>query len=94
MQKIFGQKFDTFSDNFFANTNERNHKSGNPVQTTGKVKQRKLTFKQYSPADHLVTMAGKQKLRKANQNCPRQKYSKMSELVKKVIDSVMTWKNS
>nr|XP_047909692.1 uncharacterized protein LOC106041217 isoform X1 [Anser cygnoides] len=86
VQKIFGQKFDTFGDNFFANTSERNHKSGRPVQTTGKVKQRKLTFKQYSPADHLVTTAGKPKLRRANQNCPRQKYSKMSELVKKFTE--------
>ncbi|XP_050569866.1 uncharacterized protein LOC118249263 [Cygnus atratus] len=86
MQKILGQKFDTFGDNFFANSNERNHKSGRPVQTTGKVKQRKLTFKQYSPADHLVTTASKPKSRKANQNCPRQKYSKMSELMKKFTE--------
>lgn len=88
MQKILGQKSATFSDHFFANTNERNHKSENPVETTGKVKQRKLTSKRYSPADHLVTESGKPKLRKANQNCPGRKYSKMSELVKKVTDSV------
>ncbi|NXI70622.1 APLP protein, partial [Anseranas semipalmata] len=86
MQKIFGQKSDTFSDYFFANTDERNDKSENPVQTTRKVKQRKLTFKQYGPADHLVTKAGKPKLRKANQNCPGQKYSKMSKLVKKFTE--------
>lgn len=88
MQKIFGQKSATFSDNFFRNTNERNHKSENPVETTGKVKQKKLTWKQYSPADQLVTTSGKSKLRKANQSCPGRKYSKMSDLVKKVIGSV------
>lgn len=88
MQKIFGQKSATFSDYFFANTNERNHKSENPVETTGTVNQRKLTLKRYSPTDYLVTKSGKPKLRKANQNCPRRKYSKMSELVKKVTDSV------
>ncbi|XP_054698985.1 uncharacterized protein LOC129213269 isoform X2 [Grus americana] len=86
VQKIFGQKSATFSDHFFANTNERNHKSENPVESTGKVKQRKLTSKQYSPADHLVTKSGKTKLRKANQNCPGRKYSKMSELVKKFTE--------
>ncbi|NXK56599.1 APLP protein, partial [Chauna torquata] len=86
MQKIIGQKSDTFRDYFFANTNERNHKSKNPLQTTGKVKQKKLTFKQHDPADHLVTKAGKPKLRKANQNCPGRKYSKMSELVKKFTE--------
>ncbi|NWZ49507.1 APLP protein, partial [Haliaeetus albicilla] len=86
MQKIFGQKSATFSDYFFANTNERNHKSENPVETTGKVNQRKLTLKRYSPTDYLVTKSGKPKLRKANQNCPRRKYSKMSELVKKFTE--------
>ncbi|NWH64180.1 APLP protein, partial [Geococcyx californianus] len=83
VQKIFGQKSATFSDYFFSNTNERNHKSENPVETTGKVKQRKLTSKRYSPADHLVTESGHPKLRKANQNCTGRKYSKMSDLVKK-----------
>ncbi|KAF1662695.1 hypothetical protein FQA23_0001594, partial [Aptenodytes patagonicus] len=86
VRKILGQKSATFSDHFFANTNERNHKSENPVETTGKVKQRKLTSKRYSPADHLVTESGKPKLRKANQNCPGRKYSKMSELVKKFTE--------
>ncbi|KAF1577269.1 hypothetical protein FQV11_0008742, partial [Eudyptes moseleyi] len=86
VQKILGQKSATFSDHFFANTNERNHKSENPVETTGKVKQRKLTSKRYSPADHLVTESGKPKLRKANQNCPGRKYSEMSELVKKFTE--------
>ncbi|NXL43178.1 APLP protein, partial [Podilymbus podiceps] len=86
VQKIFGQKSATFSDYFFANTNGRNHKSENRVETTGKVKQRKLTSKRYSPTDHLVTMSGKPKLRKANQNCPGRKYSKMSELVKKFTE--------
>ncbi|NXS44011.1 APLP protein, partial [Balaeniceps rex] len=86
VQKIFGQKSATFSDHFFANTNERNHKSENPVETTGKVKQRKLTLKRYSPTDHLVTKSGKPKLRKANQNCHGRKYSKMSELVKKFTE--------
>lgn len=88
MQKTFGQKSATFSDYFFANTNERNNKSENPVKTTGKVKQRKLTLKQYGSTDHLVTKSGKPKLRKANQNCPSRKYSKMNELVKKVTDYV------
>ncbi|NXC16426.1 APLP protein, partial [Corythaeola cristata] len=86
VQKIFGQKSATSTDYFFANTNERNHKSGNPVETPEKVKQRKLTLKQYSPADHLVTKSGKPKLRKANQNCPGRKYSKMSELVTKFTE--------
>ncbi|NXK05680.1 APLP protein, partial [Herpetotheres cachinnans] len=86
VQKVFGQKSATFSDYFFANTNERNHKSENPVETTGKVKQRKLTTKRYSPADHLVTQSGKPKLRKDYQNCPGRKYSKMSELVKKFTE--------
>ncbi|OPJ87781.1 hypothetical protein AV530_001177 [Patagioenas fasciata monilis] len=86
VQKIFGQKSATFSDSFFPNTNERNHKSENPVETTGEVKQKKLTWKRYSPADQLVTTSGKPKLRKANQSCPGRKYSKMSELVKKFTE--------
>ncbi|NXQ96076.1 APLP protein, partial [Sagittarius serpentarius] len=86
MQNIFGQKSATFSDYFFSNTNERNHKSENPVETTGKVNQRKLTLKQYSPADYLVTKSGKPKSRKANQNCAGRKYSKMNELVKKFTE--------
>ncbi|NWW91414.1 APLP protein, partial [Rhynochetos jubatus] len=86
MQKIFGQKSATFSDYFFSSTNERNHKSETPVEATGKVKQRKPTLKRYSPADHLVTKSGKPPLRKANQNCPGRKYSKMSELVKKFTE--------
>ncbi|NXH21251.1 APLP protein, partial [Bucco capensis] len=86
MQKIFGQNSATFNDYFFANTNERNHKSENPVITTGKIKQRKLTSKQYSPADHLVTKSGKPKWRNTNQNCPGRKYSKMNELVRKFTE--------
>ncbi|NXY71796.1 APLP protein, partial [Glareola pratincola] len=86
VQKIFGQKSATFSDYFFANNSERKNKSENPVETTGKVKQRKLTLKRYSPADHLVTEFGKPKSRKANRNCPGRKYSKMSELVKKFTE--------
>ncbi|NXS57645.1 APLP protein, partial [Brachypteracias leptosomus] len=86
MQKIFGQKSATFNDYFFANNNERNQKSENPVETAGKVKQRKWTLKRYNPADHLVTKSGKPKLRKTNQNCPGRKYSKMSELVKKFTE--------
>ncbi|NXD84975.1 APLP protein, partial [Halcyon senegalensis] len=89
VQKIFGPKSATLSDYFFANTNERNHKSENPVETTGKVKQRKLTLKRYSPADHLLTKSGKPKLRKANRNCPGRKYSKMNELVKKFTERTM-----
>ncbi|NWS51537.1 APLP protein, partial [Chunga burmeisteri] len=86
VQKIFGQKTATFSDYFFANATERNHNSENPVERAGKVKQRKLTSKRYSPADHLVTKSGKAKMRKANQKCPGRKYSKMSELVKKFTE--------
>lgn len=86
MEKVFWQN-STFSDYFFANTDERN-KSENPVETAGKVKQRRLTSKQYNSADRLVTKSGKPKLRHANQNCPGRKYSKMSELVEKVTDSV------
>ncbi|NXP51134.1 APLP protein, partial [Heliornis fulica] len=87
VQKILGQKTAaTFSDHFFSNTNERKHKSENPVETTGKIKQKKLTLKRYSTTDHLMTKTGKPKLRKANQNCPGGKYSKMSELVKKFTE--------
>ncbi|NXL55785.1 APLP protein, partial [Chordeiles acutipennis] len=90
VQKIFGQKSTTFSDYFFANASERNHKSENPVETAGKVKQVKLTSKRYSPTDQmttsLVTKSGKPKLRKANQNCAGRKYSKMNELVKKFTE--------
>ncbi|NWU55654.1 APLP protein, partial [Dromas ardeola] len=86
VQKIFGQKSATFSDYFFANNSERKNKSENPVETTGKVKQRKLTSKRYSPTDHLVTKSHKAKLRKANQNCPGRKYSRMSELVRKFTE--------
>ncbi|NXI99835.1 APLP protein, partial [Psophia crepitans] len=89
IQKIFGQKSATFSDHFFANTNEKDRKSENPGETTGKVKQRKLTLKQYSSADHLVTKSGKPKLRKANQNCPGRKYSRMNELVKKFTEKTV-----
>ncbi|NWR32366.1 APLP protein, partial [Tachuris rubrigastra] len=86
VQKVFGQKSSSFSDYFFGNMNERNHKSENPVETAGKVKQRKLNSKRYSPADHLVNKSGKPKLRKTSQNCLGRKYSKMSELVKKFTE--------
>ncbi|NXI50056.1 APLP protein, partial [Chloroceryle aenea] len=89
VQKFFGPKSAPLSDYFFANTNGRNHKSENPVETTGMVKQRKPTSKRYSPADHLVTRSGKPKLRKANQKCPARKYSKMRELVKKFTERKM-----
>ncbi|NXF77550.1 APLP protein, partial [Sclerurus mexicanus] len=86
VQKVFGQKPASFSDYFFGNTNERNHKSENPEETAGKVKQRKLTAKGYSPTHHPGTKSGKPKLRKTSQNCLGRKYSKMSELVKKVTE--------
>ncbi|NXN30409.1 APLP protein, partial [Nycticryphes semicollaris] len=86
VQKIFGQKPATFSDYFFVNSNERKHKSENPVEKTGKDKERKLTSNQYSRAGHPVTKSGKPKLKKANQDCPGRKYSKMSELVKKFTE--------
>ncbi|XP_064376460.1 uncharacterized protein LOC112981027 isoform X3 [Dromaius novaehollandiae] len=89
IQKIFGQKSATFSDYFFANTDERKHKSENPVKTVGKVKQRKLTSERYSHGDRLVTKAGKPKLGRANQNCPSRKYNKMSELVKKFTERMV-----
>ncbi|NXT55175.1 APLP protein, partial [Pluvianellus socialis] len=73
----------------FANMNERNQKSENPVEAKGKVKQRRLTSKRYSPADLLVTKSGKPKLRKTNQSCPGRKYSRMSELVKKFTERMM-----
>ncbi|NWI50667.1 APLP protein, partial [Calyptomena viridis] len=86
IQKVFGHKSATFSDYFFGNANERTHKSENPVETAGKVKQRKQALKPYSPADHPVTKSSKAKLRKTNQNCLGRKYSKMSELVKKFTE--------
>ncbi|NXM33513.1 APLP protein, partial [Oxyruncus cristatus] len=86
VQKVFGQRSASLSDYFFGNANGRNHKSENPVETAGEVKQRKLNLKRYSPADHLVTKSGKAKLRKASQNCLGRKYSKMSELVKKFTE--------
>lgn len=88
IEKGFGPKSATFSDYFFGNTNEENHKSETPVETAEKVKQRNLNLKRYSPADHLVTKSGKAKLRKNNQNCLGRKYSKMNELVKKVTEPV------
>ncbi|NXY89992.1 APLP protein, partial [Alcedo cyanopectus] len=89
MQKFFGPKSATLSDYFFANANGRNNRSETPVEKTGKVKQRKPTSKQYSSTDHLLTKAGKPKLRKANQNCPGRKYSEMSQLVKKFTEKTM-----
>ncbi|NWW05210.1 VIT protein, partial [Oreocharis arfaki] len=86
IEKGFGPKSATFSDYFFGNTNEGNRKSETPVETAGKAKQRNLTSKRYSPADHLVTKLGKPKLRKTNQNCLGRKYSKMNELVKKFTE--------
>ncbi|XP_061847955.1 uncharacterized protein LOC133625092 [Colius striatus] len=83
VQKIFGQKSATFSDYFFASSSERNHNSDTLVEAAGKVNQRKLPSKRYSPADHLATKSGKLKLRKAKQNCPGRKYNKMKELVEK-----------
>lgn len=84
MQKMFGQHSATFSEYLFTNTDERNSKSENPVETAGKNKQKKLTSKRYSRGERLVTKVGKPKLRKAKQSCPGGKYNKMSELVKKV----------
>ncbi|NXJ80726.1 APLP protein, partial [Trogon melanurus] len=89
VQKILGQKSATLSDFFFANAKERNHESENPVGRTGQDKQRKLTSKRYSPADHLVTKSGKPKLRKANHGCPGRKYSKLNELVKKFSETMV-----
>ncbi|NWV12420.1 APLP protein, partial [Ptilonorhynchus violaceus] len=86
IQKVFKQRSATFSDYFFGNTNEGIHKSENPAETAGKVKQRKLTSKRYNPIDHLVTKFGKPKLRKTNQNCLGRKYSKMNDLVKKFTE--------
>ncbi|KAJ7411082.1 hypothetical protein WISP_104499 [Willisornis vidua] len=82
-QKLFGQKSASFSDYFFGSTNERKHKSANPEEKAGKVKQRQLSVQRYSPSNHPMTRSGKPKLRKTNHNCPGRKYSKMSELVKK-----------
>ncbi|XP_071300797.1 uncharacterized protein [Agelaius tricolor] len=55
IEKGFGLKSSTFSDYFFGNANEGNHKSETPVETAEKVKQRNPTLKQYSPSDHLFT---------------------------------------
>ncbi|XP_063027524.1 uncharacterized protein LOC134426445 [Melospiza melodia melodia] len=86
IEKGFGPKSSTFSDYFFGNTKEGNHKSETPVETAEEVKQRNPTLKRYSPTDHLVSKSGKPKLRKTNQNCLGRKYSKMNELVKKFTE--------
>ncbi|NXP19307.1 APLP protein, partial [Scytalopus superciliaris] len=86
VQKGLGQKSASFSDYLFGNTDERNPQSETPVETAGGVKQRKLSARQYSPANHPVTKSGKPKLRKTNQTCLGRKYSKMSELVKKFTE--------
>ncbi|NXC87282.1 APLP protein, partial [Cercotrichas coryphoeus] len=86
MEKVFGPKSSTFSDYFFGNTNEGNHKSGTPVETAEKVKERNPALKQYNPTDHLVSKSGKPKLRKTKQNCLGRKYNKMNELVKKFTE--------
>ncbi|NXB80166.1 APLP protein, partial [Donacobius atricapilla] len=86
IEKGLGPKSSTFSDYFFGNTNEGNHKSETPVETAEKVKQRNPTWKRYSPTDHLVGKPGKQKLRKTDQNCLGRKYSKMNELVKQFTE--------
>ncbi|XP_066417236.1 uncharacterized protein [Molothrus aeneus] len=86
IEKGFGPKSSTFSDYFFGNANEGNHKSETPVETAEKVKQRNPTLKQYSPSDHLVNKSGKPKLRKTSQNCLGRKYSRMNELVKKFTE--------
>ncbi|XP_067407568.1 uncharacterized protein [Emydura macquarii macquarii] len=88
MQKMFGQHSATFSEYLFTNTDERNSKSENPVETAGKNKQKKLTSKRYSRGERLVTKVGKPKLRKAKQSCPGGKYNKMSELVKKFTEKM------
>ncbi|XP_064008707.1 uncharacterized protein LOC135180262 [Pogoniulus pusillus] len=88
VEKVFWQNSATFSDFFYANTDERN-KSENPVETAGKVTQRRLTSKRYNSADRLVTKSGKPKLRHANQNCAGRKYSKMSELVEKFTERMV-----
>ncbi|NWW41551.1 APLP protein, partial [Panurus biarmicus] len=85
IEKALGQK-SSFSDYFFGNTNEGNHKSETPVETAEKVKQRNLPLKRYGPADHVESKPGKPKLRRTNPNCLGRKYSKMNELVKKVTE--------
>ncbi|XP_054127144.1 uncharacterized protein LOC128933963 [Melozone crissalis] len=55
IEKGFGPKSSTFSDYFFGNTKEGNHKSETPVETAEEVKQRNPTLKRYSPTDHLFT---------------------------------------
>ncbi|NXR81467.1 APLP protein, partial [Pycnonotus jocosus] len=86
IEKGFGPKSSTFSDYFFGNANEGNHKTETPVETAEKTKHGNPTLKRYSPSDHLVSKSGKPKLRKTNQNCPGRKYSKMNELVKKFTE--------
>ncbi|XP_064582376.1 uncharacterized protein LOC135454311 [Zonotrichia leucophrys gambelii] len=86
IEKGFGPKSSTFSDYFFGNTKEGNHKSETAVETAEEVKQRNPTLKRYSPTEHLVSKSGKPKLRKTNQNCLGRKYSKMNELVKKFTE--------
>ncbi|NWZ45608.1 APLP protein, partial [Brachypodius atriceps] len=86
IEKGFGPKSSTFSDYFYGNTNEGNHKTETPVETAEKVKQKNPTLKRYSPIDHLVSKSGKTKLRKTNQNCLGRKYRKMNELVKKFTE--------
>ncbi|XP_074867207.1 uncharacterized protein LOC142021855 [Carettochelys insculpta] len=86
MQKMLGQHSAVFSEYLFTNTNERNSKSEDPVETAGKPKQKKLTSKRFSRSDHLVTRFAKAKLGKAKQSCPDVKYNKMSELVKKFAE--------
>ncbi|XP_066186507.1 uncharacterized protein [Sylvia atricapilla] len=85
LEKGFGPKSSTFSEYFFGNTKEGNHKTETPVETAEKVKQRNPTLKQYT-TDPLVSKSGKPKLRKTNQNCLSRKYSKMNELVNKFTE--------
>ncbi|NWJ01644.1 APLP protein, partial [Crypturellus undulatus] len=88
MKKVWGEKA-TFSDYFFANTNEGKPKSATPAQAVGKVKWRKLTSQRYRYGDRLVTKAGKPELRRAKHSCPGRKYTKMSELVKKFTERMV-----
>ncbi|NWX92098.1 APLP protein, partial [Nothoprocta pentlandii] len=88
MEKILGQKA-TFSESFFANSDERKHKSSNPGKLVGKAKRRKLASQRYSYGEHPGTKAGKAKLRRANHSCPGRKYTKMSELVKKFTERMV-----
>ncbi|NXI75153.1 APLP protein, partial [Rhipidura dahli] len=86
IEKGLGPKSATFSEYFFGNTIEENHKSETPEETAEKVKKRNPNLKRHSPANHLVTKLGKPKLRKTKQNCLGRKYSKMNELVKKFTE--------